>query len=279
MALRELAIHASTAFHSKTSQSTLGQGGSNEFLDHIFQAIRDPQPIVRACAADALSQCLKILVERHHPSLTGLLCQVYFSLLEGLEQEPAKKRPWATIARTEAIQHGSLLVTSCMLAYTRDFMLPRFDEVCKNVLAFSDNPRPLIKLEVVRLVPRLARRCPGVFGRRYLEQGLEFLIESARSPPPVKGGVDIRPTAFRAIGELVLAMTDKNSGLVIGGVKLPTVKITDDPDNPQGGLSVKLSDSGVIYDKLPDIFGLVRTGLKSGPASGTSGWHRRTPYW
>lgn len=265
LALKELAIHASSAFHSKTSQSTLGQGGSNEFLDYIFQAIRDPQPIVRACAADALSQCLKILVDRQHPSLTGLLCQVYFSLLEGLEQEPPKKRPWATIERTEGVQHGSLLVTSCMLAYTRDFMLPRFDEVCTNVLAFINNPRPLIRLEVVRLVPRLAGRCPGMFGRRYLEQGLQFLIDSAGAPAPPKGGVDIRASAYSAIGQLVLAMTDSSSGLVIGGAKLPTVKITGDPDN--GGYTVKLSSSGVIFDKLGDIFGLVRMAMA--PQSGT----------
>lgn len=71
LSLKDIAIHAPTTFYSKTSQSTLGQGGSNEFLDYIFQAVRDPQPIVRACAADALSQCLKILMERQHLSLTG----------------------------------------------------------------------------------------------------------------------------------------------------------------------------------------------------------------
>ena len=83
----EFATHLPTTFHSKTSQATLGQGGSNEFIDYIFQAICDPQPIVRACASDALSQCLKILVERRHQSLTGLLCQVYFSLMNGLQQD------------------------------------------------------------------------------------------------------------------------------------------------------------------------------------------------
>ena len=267
--MKELAIHAPTAFHSKTSQSTLGQGGSNEFLDHIFEAIRDPQPIVRACAADALSQCLKILVKRDHASLTGLLCQVHFSLMEGLEQESSRKRPWSAIAKIESVQHGSLLVTSCMLAYTRDFMLPRFDEVCTAVLNFADNPRPLIRLEVVRLMPRLAKRCPGVFGRRYLEQGLAFLIQSAVTPTPPRVGVDIRPSAYTALGQLILAMTDANSGLLIGGTSLPTVKILEDLENPGGGLTVKLSESGVISDKLEEIFTLVQRGLQSGPGTNT----------
>lgn len=271
LSLKELAIHAPTAFHSKTSQSTLGQGGSNEFIDNIFQAIRDPHPIVRACAADALSQCLKILVERRHPSLTGLLCQVHFSLTEGLEQDTLRKRPWAAIAQTDGIQHGSLLVVSCLIAYTGDFMLPRFDEVCTAVLAFTENPEPLIRLEVVRLIPRLARRCPGIFSRRYLDQGLDFLIESASTQTAPRVSVDIRPTAYTAIGQLILSMTDENSGLVTGGLRLPTVKIRNDPNMPDRGFTVKLSETGVIYDKLEEIFSLVRGGLQSGPDSVTLG--------
>ena len=207
-------------------------------------------------------------MERRHPSLTGLLCQVYFSLIEGLEQETARKRPWAAVAKTESVQHGSLLVTSCMLAYTGDFMLPRFDEICTAVLAFTDSPQPLIRLEVVRLVPRLARRCPGVFGRRYLDQSLAFLIASASTPTPPRVAVDIRPSAYTAIGQLVLAMTDASSGLVTGGVRLPTVKIATDPE---GMFTVKLSESGVIYDKLGEIFTLVRRGLQSGSGSETLG--------
>ena len=118
LSLREFAIHAPTAFYSKTSQSTLGQGGSNEFMDYIFQAVRDPQPIVRACAADALSQCLKILMERQHMSLTGLLCQVHFSLMEGLEED-SNKKTWNAANKAEATQHGSLLVVATMVAHLR----------------------------------------------------------------------------------------------------------------------------------------------------------------
>mmetsp|Transcript_13845 Transcript_13845/g.21584 ORF Transcript_13845/g.21584 Transcript_13845/m.21584 type:complete len:113 (-) Transcript_13845:76-414(-) len=74
LTLKELALNAPTAFYSKTSQLTssssnaataaaIGHGGSSsEFLDHIFPVLQDQQPIVRACAADALSQCLKIVM-------------------------------------------------------------------------------------------------------------------------------------------------------------------------------------------------------------------------
>lgn len=271
LSLKEFAIHAPTTFHSKTSQSTLGRGGSNEFLDHIFQAIRDPQPIVRACAADALSQCLKILVDRRHLSLTGLLCQVHFAMMEGLKIDPSRKKRSA-IAAAEAAQHGSLLVVADMIAYTREFMLPRFEEVCRAVLVFAHHgTKALIRLEVVRLIPRLARRFPKVYGRRYLEQSLMFLIESASTPTPPRVRVDIRPTAFTSIGQLILAMTDENTGQVIGGSDLPTIKILDDPDMPGMGHIVELNRSGIIFEKLNLILSLVRQGLKSGNTGAAAG--------
>jgi hypothetical protein len=260
LALKELAIHAPTAFYSKTSQSTLGQGGSNEFLDYIFQAVRDPQPIVRACAADALSQCLKILMERQHLSLTGLLCQVHFSVMEGFEYEPAKKS-WNAVNKAEATLHGSLMVVGTMIAQTRDFMLPRYDEVCKKAMEFMNHPKALIRLEVIRLLPRLARRCPRVFARRYLEQSLEFLLQSASTPTPPRVRVDLRPSAFSSIGGLVLAMADAETGDVIGGASLPTIKIMDNPEKPGKRHIVELSETGIIYQKLDIIFGLVSNGL------------------
>jgi tetratricopeptide (TPR) repeat protein len=266
LSLKEFAIHAPTTFYSKTSQATMGQGGSNEFLNHIFEAVRDPQPIVRACAADALSQCLKILMDRQHKSLTGLLCQVHFAVMEGLEEETTKKS-WSAITKVEATQHGSLLVISTMIAQTRDFMLPRFAEVCKKVMEFASHPKALMRLEVIRLLPRLARRQPRVFARRYLEQSLDFLLESASSPAPPRVRVDVRPSAFSSIGLLVLAMSDTETGEVLGGDSMPTVKILDDPENSGERHLVELSETGVIYSKLDEIFQLVSDGLKSSSQS------------
>ena len=264
LALKEFAIHAPTAFYSKTSQSTLGQGGSNEFLDYIFQAVRDPQPIVRACAADALSQCLKILMERKHLSLTGLLCQVHFSVMEGFNlQNP--KNTWANpvvTSKVETSQHGSLLVVATMIAHTGDFMLPRYDEVCTKVMEFMSHEKVLIRLELVRLLPRLAQRCPSIFARRFLDQSLDFLLATATTVPPPRIGVDIRPSAYNSIGLLVLALVDPITGDVMGGVNAPTMKITDDPEHPGRQHLVELCETGIIHQKLDEIFELVSKGLK-----------------
>jgi hypothetical protein len=247
----------------------LGQGGSNEFLDYIFQAVRDPQPIVRACAADALSQCLKILMERQHMSLTGLLCQVHFSVMEGLNLQ-TPKNSWPNPAITsmvETSQHGSLLVVGTMIAHTRDFMLPRYDEVCTKAMEFMSHQKVLVRLELVRLLPRLAQRCPRIFARRYLDQSLDFLLATATTVPPPRVGVDIRPSAYNSIGLLVLALVDPITGDVMGSANLPTVKITDDPEHPGEHHIVELCETGTIHRKLDEIFELVSEGLKYRSAS------------
>ena len=79
--------HAQTLLPSNGSGgggSITGLGGTNDFLDHILPAIWDSQPIVRACAADALSECLAILMERQPSSMTAPLCSLYSSMMEGL---------------------------------------------------------------------------------------------------------------------------------------------------------------------------------------------------
>ena len=277
MTLKELAINAPTAFYAKTS--TAGNGGSNEFLNHVASVLSDPQPIVRACAADALSQCLKILVDRQHASLTALLCQIHFSVMDGLKQHPTKNKSPKATAEVEQANHGFLLTVACMIHYTRDFMLPRFDEICEAVLAFKDHPKALIRLEIVRLVPRLGRRCPSVFGRRYLDVGLLFLLRSASNPTPSRVGVDIQPRAFAALGQLILAMNDPDTGRLIGGSPSPTVKIlnSNSTDPNSASVIIETSKTGVIYEKLNEIFALVRIGLRRASSSGDGGSDTRTP--
>jgi hypothetical protein len=61
-------------------------GGKNDFLDNIFVALRDPQPIVCVCAADALSECLAILMEQQQSrAMTAPLCSLYTNALDGLK--------------------------------------------------------------------------------------------------------------------------------------------------------------------------------------------------
>ena len=276
MTLKELARNAPTAFYAKTNQTTPGHGGSNEFLDHIFPVLHDPQPIVRVCAADALAECLKILVDRKHRSITGLLCQVYSNMIEGLKPQIKKKHsggginvgtsPPVATPETEAQQHSSLLVVSDMLLHCGNFMLPRFDEVCCAVLELTDHLKALLRLEVVRLIPRLAQLCPGGFGRRYLKDSLAFLIGSASSAPPPRVGVDLRPAAFYSIGQLALAMSDTKGD----GVTTSTIQIVKAPSDKNETIYYHTVD-GDIYSRLEEIFALVRSGLQKARQTSSRG--------
>jgi FKBP12-rapamycin complex-associated protein len=141
------------------NQTVMGQGGTDEFLSQIFPAVRDPQPMVRACAADALAECLKIIVDptRKHHSTTGILCQMYAFVMDGFDVDNKIKSignssTQITQSQAEAAQHSSLLIVGDMLECAGTFMLPRFDEVCNAVLALKFHSKELLRLEVVRLI-------------------------------------------------------------------------------------------------------------------------------
>lgn len=155
LVLRELAREAPTAFYSKTQQSKpvdgavkdggllaglgdLGLGGSNEFLDNIFPVLRDRQLIVRVCAADALSECIKILMERQPNSMTAPLCNLFSDMMQGLTFDPCEEadnveksfncQGGGSLIHdvTVAINaHGSLLAVGTFLDHTQNFIIPR----------------------------------------------------------------------------------------------------------------------------------------------------------
>ena len=174
LTIKELAQNAPAAFYSKTNQfsfgkegeandfiaqlSVLGQeGGTNAFISQIFPVLTDPQPIVRVCAADALAECLEVIVDpsRKHHSTTRTLCQVYSHIMKVFQDDGKVKRSHAELAEIEAAQHAALLVVGDLLEIPLDFMLPRFDEVCKATLSLMDHPKALIRVEVIRLLVSL----------------------------------------------------------------------------------------------------------------------------
>ena len=149
--LAQLARNAPTIFFAKTNQSA---GGANAFVDGIFPVLRSNSQRVRVCAAEALSECLKILALRKARFNTDKFCKIYSSMQSGLTSDSA------------CSAHGSLLVVKSMLDHTGDFMLPRFEEVCEAVLALHEHKKTAVRYTVAELIPCLARRCPAAFGRR-----------------------------------------------------------------------------------------------------------------
>ncbi len=144
----------------------------------------------------------------------------------------------------------------------------KFDDP-QAILQFTTHPMALIRLEVIRLVPKLAARCPGIYRRRYLDQSLTFLIESASSVPPPKSRVDVRPTAFSAIGQLASAMRDEETGG--GDIMGPTVRIMKvNPSFKDEKKTEEIDHYFVELDEISDfnkrintIFGLISENLQS----------------
>ena len=143
------------------------------------------------------------------------------------------------------------------------------------VLKFRMHHLILIRLEVIRLIPRLAKRCPEVYGRRYLEQSVEFLMASAgTSPPSVRSRIDVKPTAFMSIGQLALAMSDEEMGG--GDITIPSVKITkieSSEEKVQDDFDyhiVELKDESDFQERLGDIFRLISDNLKRNRALNTN---------
>lgn len=271
LTLKELALNAPTAFFTKTTQTILGQPANNDFIDQIFPVLRDPQPIVRVCAADALGACLRVIMDRKLSSTTGLLCQVYTSMLEGFDAPKKQKQSVSTTRRNsnqnssiigniriETGQNASLLVLREMLDHCVDFIGARLEVSCDAVLELTHHPKALIRLEAIRLLPRLAQCHPGSFCRRYLRQSLDFLIDSAVTPPSQKVGVDLRPAAFFAIGQLALAMRDPSGE----GIIRTTIQLQRKKDNPDEKEYIYGSNDGDIYARLDEIFALVKSELQ-----------------
>jgi FKBP12-rapamycin complex-associated protein len=152
--LKELSHSAPAAFYSKIER----QQGSHEYINELFPILLDPQPIVRVCAADALAEYLKILVDptRQHHSTTLNLCQVFGKVMKGFNYGKSKGNMNGSNVLSqneiEAAQHASLLVVGDLIDLPLDFMLPRFDTVCKAVLALKAHQKELIQLEVIRLI-------------------------------------------------------------------------------------------------------------------------------
>ena len=122
--------------------------------------------------------------------------------------------------------------------------------------------------------PRLAKRSPDSFTKRYLEVSLRYILDSASNEPLQREGVDIRPTAYLALGQLVLAISRDGKGRDEAMAKetfqfLPVNKDSEDysqRDNKVEPFRVKRGD---IHENIEEIFTLTKRGLSQTQSSCT----------
>lgn len=120
--------------------------------------------------------------------------------------------------------------------------------------------------------PRLARRCPGSFRRRYLETSLNYIMEAAKTVPAARASVDLRPTAYFALGQLTLAVCEHERGTcyvpktslqfrnIAGRKNAKGEETSNELEFGKAGYTMKVGD---IYENTNEIFSLICDGLKT----------------
>lgn len=173
--LQQLATSAPTIFFAQV----------NAFFDLIWGPLWDPKEKIRVSAGQALSACLAVLRERTYH--LQWYCYLYDQFQEGF------------VNGSEEHVHGSLLVVAEALKYTGDFMIPRFKEVCKSIMALKDHKARIVRASIITLLPSLAELCPDAFARAHMDEAVEFLLRCAKTS-------DLRPQALLATGKLCVAV-------------------------------------------------------------------------
>ena len=130
-----------------------------EIFEVIWVALRDAKVIVRESAAEAISACFEIISQRDPQMRMGWFGRVYDEILKGF-----------SLNTNEAI-HGSLLTMKELCEKGAMFLNgAKYKEACDLVLRYKDHREPLIRREVVIVIPILATYSPQVFASTYLHQ-------------------------------------------------------------------------------------------------------------
>eukprot|EP00906_Rhabdomonas_costata_P021286 RCo030920 len=163
-----------------------------QFLEAVWTALRDPSLAMREAAVLALRAYLVVIADRDSPLRPSLYDRIYHNALKGLKGKPES-------------QHGSLLVLGELLKFTKDdFMKQKFRETCDTILKYKDHKVPVIRVVVLRLLPRLADFQPTVFRTHYLHEVIHHLFSMLKAGSVSQPGD--RENAYLALGDLAQAM-------------------------------------------------------------------------
>lgn len=174
--LRELARNAPTLVNAFVTQ----------ILELIWVALRDPKLGIRESAADAVSACFAIIAARDSQTRQQF-SRIYDETLQGLRSS------------TIETVHGSLLVLKELLQKSKMFMNDHYHEACEIVYRFRDHREPLIRKQVVTLIPIIANYAPMDFTNHYLLKFMNYLQGLLKSPKE-------RNVAFVAVGKVAGAV-------------------------------------------------------------------------
>ncbi|KAI9816376.1 MAG: phosphatidylinositol kinase- protein kinase tor1 [Phylliscum demangeonii] len=158
LTLREFARNAPTLVVSYVTQ----------IFELIWVALRDPKVLIRETAAETISICFEILSPRDPQVRHKWLTWMFEEAFKGL--------------RSNAVEviHGSLLTLKELLEKGGMFMLDFYSQACDVALRLKDHREPLIRRQIILLIPVLAEYAPTQFAEGYLERFMQHLLAHAK---------------------------------------------------------------------------------------------------
>ncbi|EEB07941.2 phosphatidylinositol kinase Tor1 [Schizosaccharomyces japonicus yFS275] len=177
LVLRELAIHSPTLVYVYVS----------DIFPNLWAALRDPKPVIRETAADALGATLDVVCQREAKVQLQCFSKVLMQAEYGLKQ-----------ASVEQL-HGSLLAYKELFEKSGSFISGHYQNFCELVLKLREHRDGTINRTLLLLIPTLAEYNPTQFRIRYLDQFMVFLLQQ------IKKDRD-KEQAFSAIGRIALAV-------------------------------------------------------------------------
>jgi FKBP12-rapamycin complex-associated protein len=159
-----------------------------QILEVIWIALRDPKIMIREAGAEAVSACIEIMSSRDGEQKQKWLGRVYEEAIKG------------TQSTNPDVIHGSLLAIEQLLNKGGMYMQgSRYRETCDLILRYKDHRDPLIRREIINMIPILAAYTPPEFTANYLHQcmlHLQGLLKREKD----------RNLAFVAIGKVASAV-------------------------------------------------------------------------
>ncbi|PSN34470.1 Serine/threonine-protein kinase mTOR [Blattella germanica] len=232
LVLRELAVSMPTYFFQQVQQ----------FFDLVFNAVRDPKPVIREGAVEALRAALVVTAQRETAKQTQKpqwykQCydeatngfdeiftrekgvnredRVHGSLLDCMSLMPRLKSPMipksqhnkgSPVAATSPVGNHRLSLYES--AACRQLMTERFDDVCSDVLSQRVVRNSHIQHTLLAILPRLAAFNKEKFVKAHLNVSMQYLLTSLR------GREKDRSTAFITIG-LISDTPSKKRGVAL----------------------------------------------------------------
>ncbi|KAF2280167.1 phosphatidylinositol 3-kinase tor2 [Westerdykella ornata] len=204
--LRELARNSPTLMYQWIAQ----------IFEVIWVALRDPKVLIRESAAEAISACFEIISPRDSQMRQLWFGRVYEEIFKGF-----------ALGTNEAI-HGSLLTMKELLDKSALFMdNQKYRECVEKVFSYREWKEPLVRREVVLIIPILAAYSPTEFASKYLHQHMLYLQGLIRANRDMDNafvavgrianavGVAIAPYLEGVLGFIREALTSKSTRKVL----------------------------------------------------------------